>query len=542
MINLATTTAMVLFLGSGKFNSIFLFILYTITELTIVSFCFHIVENTIFFLLYSLQNVMTGEFIKSTLHDKGYVFFVKDHEEENDTFKCMVSSSPNYFASGQGTTFLSTTTIPVQPTQKYTIGVSVTSCTLFDRPSTYIENEEEEEEEEDIAHETTETNTEKKTEPQIILQPFTTITQSPSSNDTVTNSNGDTWISIAVTSGEHTGCYGWVKTEYVSEIMKNQCYYYKNTNSDGTLRYNKMNTDEEKENANETWERVDIYNNASFEMTGKSKMIENEVHIEIRLNDPNLPSFGWIPKKCSKTKELSSVVHEKESINSIQWEISAFDQISQCASTADATYIEKNFNIVYTENGGTLINETKDNKKENTKSQTIDEYTKKYQHLLSTKHLQVLINKITCELYHYEENQNTMDKKSIEKFAINFARQIRKDENLKFQDEQYEKINIDRKRIYNLESTEDIATKLNLTELQQEKFARLTNDLNNTIGLQPMKAFLLQRQNDAIGRRATNDLTVLRHVLLSGDFPKIELWRDKMALDRTKTRRPDLLD
>tara|TARA_B100000795_G_scaffold269782_1_gene260374 strand:- start:4292 stop:4966 length:675 start_codon:yes stop_codon:yes gene_type:complete len=31
-------------------------------------------------------------------------------------------------------------------------------------------------------------------------------------------------------------------------------------------------------------------------------------------------------------------------------------------------------------------------------------------------------------------------------------------------------------------------------------------------------------------------------VLLSGDFPKIELWRDKMALDRTKTRRPDLLD
>jgi len=31
-------------------------------------------------------------------------------------------------------------------------------------------------------------------------------------------------------------------------------------------------------------------------------------------------------------------------------------------------------------------------------------------------------------------------------------------------------------------------------------------------------------------------------VLLSGDFPKIELWRDQMALERTKTRRPDLLD
>lgn len=31
-------------------------------------------------------------------------------------------------------------------------------------------------------------------------------------------------------------------------------------------------------------------------------------------------------------------------------------------------------------------------------------------------------------------------------------------------------------------------------------------------------------------------------VLLSGDFPKIEAWRDKMAMKRTKERRPDLLD
>ena len=31
-------------------------------------------------------------------------------------------------------------------------------------------------------------------------------------------------------------------------------------------------------------------------------------------------------------------------------------------------------------------------------------------------------------------------------------------------------------------------------------------------------------------------------VLLSGDFPKIEAWRDKMAMERTKERRPDLLD
>lgn len=31
-------------------------------------------------------------------------------------------------------------------------------------------------------------------------------------------------------------------------------------------------------------------------------------------------------------------------------------------------------------------------------------------------------------------------------------------------------------------------------------------------------------------------------VLLSGDFPKIELWREKQAMERTKTRRPDLLD
>lgn len=31
-------------------------------------------------------------------------------------------------------------------------------------------------------------------------------------------------------------------------------------------------------------------------------------------------------------------------------------------------------------------------------------------------------------------------------------------------------------------------------------------------------------------------------VLLSGDFPKIEEWREKQAYERTKARRPDLLD
>lgn len=31
-------------------------------------------------------------------------------------------------------------------------------------------------------------------------------------------------------------------------------------------------------------------------------------------------------------------------------------------------------------------------------------------------------------------------------------------------------------------------------------------------------------------------------ILLSGDFPKIEAWREKKALERTKARRPDLLD
>jgi tRNA (guanine37-N1)-methyltransferase len=31
-------------------------------------------------------------------------------------------------------------------------------------------------------------------------------------------------------------------------------------------------------------------------------------------------------------------------------------------------------------------------------------------------------------------------------------------------------------------------------------------------------------------------------VLLSGDFPKIEAWREKKALERTQVRRPDLLD
>ncbi len=31
-------------------------------------------------------------------------------------------------------------------------------------------------------------------------------------------------------------------------------------------------------------------------------------------------------------------------------------------------------------------------------------------------------------------------------------------------------------------------------------------------------------------------------VLLSGDFPAIEKWREENAMDRTKTRRPDLLD
>ncbi|NRA10791.1 MAG: tRNA (guanosine(37)-N1)-methyltransferase TrmD [Crocinitomicaceae bacterium] len=31
-------------------------------------------------------------------------------------------------------------------------------------------------------------------------------------------------------------------------------------------------------------------------------------------------------------------------------------------------------------------------------------------------------------------------------------------------------------------------------------------------------------------------------VLLSGDFPKIEVWREEKAIERTKDRRPDLLD
>jgi tRNA (guanine37-N1)-methyltransferase len=31
-------------------------------------------------------------------------------------------------------------------------------------------------------------------------------------------------------------------------------------------------------------------------------------------------------------------------------------------------------------------------------------------------------------------------------------------------------------------------------------------------------------------------------VLLSGDFPKIEVWREKKAIERTEDRRPDLLD
>ena len=31
-------------------------------------------------------------------------------------------------------------------------------------------------------------------------------------------------------------------------------------------------------------------------------------------------------------------------------------------------------------------------------------------------------------------------------------------------------------------------------------------------------------------------------VLLSGDFPKIEAWREKKAIERTEVRRPDLLD
>jgi tRNA (guanine37-N1)-methyltransferase len=31
-------------------------------------------------------------------------------------------------------------------------------------------------------------------------------------------------------------------------------------------------------------------------------------------------------------------------------------------------------------------------------------------------------------------------------------------------------------------------------------------------------------------------------VLLSGDFAKIERWREDQALKRTKERRPDLLD
>ena len=31
-------------------------------------------------------------------------------------------------------------------------------------------------------------------------------------------------------------------------------------------------------------------------------------------------------------------------------------------------------------------------------------------------------------------------------------------------------------------------------------------------------------------------------VLLSGNFPKIEKWREEQALERTKSRRPDLLD
>lgn len=31
-------------------------------------------------------------------------------------------------------------------------------------------------------------------------------------------------------------------------------------------------------------------------------------------------------------------------------------------------------------------------------------------------------------------------------------------------------------------------------------------------------------------------------ILLSGDFPKIEVWREKKAIERTEDRRPDLLD
>ena len=31
-------------------------------------------------------------------------------------------------------------------------------------------------------------------------------------------------------------------------------------------------------------------------------------------------------------------------------------------------------------------------------------------------------------------------------------------------------------------------------------------------------------------------------VLLSGNFPKIEKWREEQAMERTKSRRPDLLD
>ena len=31
-------------------------------------------------------------------------------------------------------------------------------------------------------------------------------------------------------------------------------------------------------------------------------------------------------------------------------------------------------------------------------------------------------------------------------------------------------------------------------------------------------------------------------VLLSGDFSKIEVWREKKAIERTEDRRPDLLD
>jgi nucleoredoxin len=66
--------------------------------------------------------------------------------------------------------------------------------------------------------------------------------------------------------------------------------------------------------------------------------------------------------------------------------------------------------------------------------------------------------------------------------------------------------------------TKDLAAKLALKEHQLRKLAELMVDLDETVGLQPLKAFVKQRIADAVGRRATSSEPILRHVLISGAF------------------------